>query len=413
MGSGPSGERELRQRFEEAGQGHVFRFWEKLTPFEREGFLRELREIDLAGLSGTFDQALKLQSQTLPPLERPSLVLFHKPGEDEVSSARRRSGEEMLRRGEVGCLLAAGGQSTRLGIQRPKGKLEVLGKTLFQIYADQIRRLSDRLGIAIPFYIMTSRWTHAETAAYFERENYFGLPKEGIRLFEQGSLPTLDAMGKLLLEGPGKLLRNPDGHGGILEAADRQGVFTDAQRRGVKTLFYFQVDNPLVEIADPFFLGVHRERRAEFSLKVVQKESPGEKLGVPFLVKMAATGEDHFRIVEYSDLPQSLQANDFGSVAIHLFEVSWLAEQAGDKESLPWHAARKQVRALDERGQVATRAGVKLERFIFDLLPRARNVALVETAREREFAPIKDKEGRYSLAAAEGALARKLAQKYP
>ena len=38
------------------------------------------------------------------------------------------------------------------------------------------------------------------------------------------------------------------------------------RQRGVRTLFYLQVDNPLVQIADPAFLGLHRQAGAEMSL---------------------------------------------------------------------------------------------------------------------------------------------------
>ncbi len=69
---------------------------------------------------------------------------------------------------------------------------------------------------------------------------------------------------------------------------------------GVRTLFYFQVDNPLVRIADPSFIGLHREADAELSFKVVERLSPEEKLGVVVSV------DGRPQVIEYSDLPAEL-----------------------------------------------------------------------------------------------------------
>ena len=41
------------------------------------------------------------------------------------------------------------------------------------------------------------------------------------------------------------------------------------RERGIRTIFYFQVDNPLVEVADPAFLGLHRQAAAEISAAIV------------------------------------------------------------------------------------------------------------------------------------------------
>ena len=43
-------------------------------------------------------------------------------------------------------------------------------------------------------------------------------------------------------------------------------------------MFYLQVDNPLVAIGDPGFVGAHRLAGADVSSKVVRKRDPGEKV---------------------------------------------------------------------------------------------------------------------------------------
>ena len=87
------------------------------------------------------------------------------------------------------------------------------------------------------------------------------------------------ATGKLLMEAPGRLSTSPNGHGGALTALAEQGLLELLRKRGIEELFYFQVDNPMVKVAEPVFLGHHRAARAEVSTKVVEKVGPTERTG--------------------------------------------------------------------------------------------------------------------------------------
>src|SRR5262249_59178831 len=117
----------------------------------------------------------------------------------------------------VAVLVVAGGQGSRLGSDRPKGTFPVgpvSGKSLFQVHAEKVLALSRRSRQAIPFLVMTSPATHDETGADFEENGWFGLPREEIHFFQQGTMPALDlASGKLLMEEPGRLFLSPNGHG--------------------------------------------------------------------------------------------------------------------------------------------------------------------------------------------------------
>src|SRR5947209_17997926 len=85
--------------------------------------------------------------------------------------------------------------------------------------------------------------------------------------------------GKLLVEKPGRIFTSPSGHGGSLTALAERGLLDRLRQRGIRQVFYFQVDNPLVKVADPLFLGYHRAAGAEVSSKVVPKKDPDDKLG--------------------------------------------------------------------------------------------------------------------------------------
>jgi UDP-N-acetylglucosamine/UDP-N-acetylgalactosamine diphosphorylase len=168
--------------------------------------------------------------------------------------------------------------------------------------------------------------------------------------------------------------------------------------RGIRTLYYFPVDNPLAKIVDPAFLGLHRPAEAEMSFKIVERLSPEEKLGVVVL----ADGRP--QVIEYSDLSPELAARRApegnmelwaGSIAIHLLEVSFI-ERLLAEHRMPFHRAIKKVPYVDEAGRVVKPDepnAVKFEQFIFDALPHSGRCAIVETDRAGEFEPLKNATG--------------------
>jgi UDP-N-acetylglucosamine/UDP-N-acetylgalactosamine diphosphorylase len=281
-------------------------------------------------------------------------------------------------------------------------------KSLFQIHTEKVLALNRRHGVRLPFLIMTSPATHEETVDFFRRWEFFGLPACEVFFFCQGTMPALDLRtGKLLMEAQDRLFLSPDGHGGTLTALASSGLLEKMRSRGVEQVFYFQVDNPLVKIGDPVFLGHHLAARAEVSSKIVGKRGPKEKVGV------FATIDGRCSLVEYSDLPEDLaQQTDAhgrlllwaGSPAIHLFDVGFLERMASDPDSLPFHVAKKKVPCIDTNGtqiEPEKENALKFERFIFDVLPRAERWAVVETRREEEFAPLKNASGDDSPATVE------------
>ena len=168
---------------------------------------------------------------------------------------------------------------------------------------------------------------------------------------------------------------------------------------GVKQVFYFQVDNPLVSIADPAFLGFHAERGAGMSLKVVEKTEPSERIG------MVVSQGGRMRVIEYSDLPDEAaraRAEDgrlhlcAGSIGIHWLSVAFLDELLDGDFSLPYHVAHKKVAHVDDAGEPVefdAPNARKFETFIFDALPLSERAVIMETIREREFAPVKNPSG--------------------
>jgi UDP-N-acetylglucosamine/UDP-N-acetylgalactosamine diphosphorylase len=389
----------LRDRLRQFGQEHVLRWWPELADAGRNELIAQLQSLDLGQLHQLF--AHRDETFTLPPPEAiaPVPVAQLDRGDRQALAL----GEEALRRGEVAALVVAGGQGSRLGFEHPKGMFAispVRNKTLFQLHAEKVLALTRRYGRPLPLLVMTSPATHDETVAYFQGENFFGLPAAEVTFFCQGTMPALDrATGRLLLEERGRLFASPNGHGGVLLALADLGLLARLRERGVRTVFYFQVDNPVLKMADPLFLGHHLRTDSEVSTKVVAKEGPTDKLGNLVLIN------GRCGIIEYSDLPDTLahQRDEqgrlrfrVGNPAIHLFSVAFLESVSQGAGRIPFHVARKKVPYLDDAGnlvQPATENALKFEMFIFDVLPRAERWSVVETNRREDFQPLKNATG--------------------
>jgi UDP-N-acetylglucosamine/UDP-N-acetylgalactosamine diphosphorylase len=320
----------------------------------------------------------------------------------------RRRGREAIAAGRVAALVVAGGDGTRLGFAGPKGSLPVTPvrrKSLFQVFAEGLLACRRFYGGNVPWYIMTSPANDAVTREFFARNKFFGLPAEDVFFFAQGRMPALGRDGKILLADKGLIAWNPDGHGGSVTALRRSGALDDMARRQVEVISYFQVDNPLVHCVDPLFVGLHLEAGAEMSAKALPKRDPLEKLGNFCLVDGKAT------VIEYSDLPEELARAtrpdgtlkfSAGSIAIHLFSRGFLEKlTAGGECRLPFHRALKKAPCLAPTGvriQPDQPNAVKLEMFVFDALPLAKETVILETLRDEEFSPVKNSTGEDSLA---------------
>jgi UDP-N-acetylglucosamine/UDP-N-acetylgalactosamine diphosphorylase len=392
------------------GQSHLIKWWKDLNEEARARLAAEVRAIDFDQLDRLIAELVQGNHAAAPPTDRVEPIevvrLPQTDGERLRWSRAAGMGAEALAAGEVGVILVAGGSGTRLGFEGPKGTFPigpVSAASLFQIHAEKIAALSRRYGRTIPLYVMTSPENNEVTVDFFEQHGRFGL--ERVRFFVQGQMPAVDrATGKVLLASQDHVALSPDGHGGTLAALAAPGpegspsCLDEIRESGVRTLFYFQVDNPLVKIADPSFIGLHREAGAELSFKVVERLTPEEKLGV------VVTVDGRPQVIEYSDLPPELAGRrradgalelSAGSIAVHIFERTFIERLAGEYR-LPFHRALKKVPFVDDQGREVNPSepnAVKFEQFIFDALPLARGCAIVETDRPDEFEPLKNAVG--------------------
>ncbi len=382
------------------GQGHVFDHWNTLSEEERRDLLEDLSTVDFELLNRLYRTAKGPGVYHGDFGPAPFIALPCHGGDAAEFEEARKAGEAHIREGRVAAFVVAGGQGTRLGYDGPKGAYglgPVSGKSLFQIHAEKIVKYSKKYGVRIPLLIMTSPDNHDATVKFFQGRGNFGLDDRNLLVFPQSMIPSLDGDGKLILENRTRLFKNPDGHGGSLKALRTSGVLEELEERGIETISYFQVDNPLVKIIDPVFIGFHVLRDADVSNKGLEKTGPGEKMGVFVLFDNGRMG-----VVEYSDLPEGKAAETgpegklrflMGSPAIHLFRRSFVEEiTSGPSRGLPFHVARKKIKAW-RGGEAGEIEGLKFEMFVFDALPLTAKSIILEMVREDEFAPVKNPDG--------------------
>ena len=388
------------------GQEHLLANWNRLKAAERKSLLAQIEKIDFksvarcaAVLKGHVEGRASAAKKGTPTAPKVAQL---------KGAARAKAvaaGEKELAAGRVGVILVAGGQGSRLGYDGPKGAYSIgpiTGASLFYFHARKIVALRRRYGARVPFYVMTSEVNHEATVAHFRENGFFGLDEKDVMFFRQGVWPGMTEDGKIILDAPGHVFMSPDGHGGLVTALKVNGCFADMRRRGVKTLFFFQVDNPLVEVCDPAFIGLHTLEKAEYSLKLCAKRDPHEGLGM--VVKRAG----HFDMVEYTEMTEEMNTRrtktgdlyfKFGSPAIHVFDRAFLEREAA--KDMPLHLAHKKIPFVDASGKVVKPTepnGWKFEKFIFDALPDAKRVACQAFDRADEFSPVKNAEGKDSPA---------------
>ena len=397
----------LYDRIKDAGQLEVLRFWDELNENGQRKLAGQLAEIDWGKLPGLIRDYVVNKPQTAIPDDLTPAPFFPLIPKDEKGRELYRravaAGKEALRNGRVCCLTVAGGQGTRLGFDGPKGTYPigpVSGNSLFSFFAGAILRAGIKYGRPLTWYIMTSVLNREATIDFFRRNEYFGLKPEQVFFFTQGTMPAIGYDGKLLLAARDSLALSPDGHGGTLLALRRSGALERMEREGTDIISYFQVDNPLVKMCDPLFIGLHDLEGSDMSAIMLAKTGPHEKLG-----NFCVSG-GRLNIIEYSDLPEELAekrnpdgtlAFVAGSPAIHMISRRFVADLTAEGMlKLPWHRADKKIPTVDADGNAVkpdAPNGVKLESFIFDALPLAKRTMILEGDRKEVFAPTKNATG--------------------
>lgn len=399
---------QLKQVYESAGQGHVFHFWNELKSDECELLLKQLSQIDPHHVNNVFEK-----SKTTSNIEKdhfkppPSSSCIDQVIHDTQSlKSYLRLGMMAIKQGRVGVIVLAGGQGTRLGSPLPKGCFDFglpSGKTLFQLQAERIDRLQFMSGGKVHWYIMTSSSTRDDTISFFKKKAYFGLEQDQIHFFQQANFPCLTTEGKIILETKYQVAMSPNGNGGMYAALTHGKVLEHMESVGIDLVHVYCVDNSLVKVADPIFIGSCIAQGSQLGIKTVKRINPDEPVGLVCL------RNGKIDMVEYTEVPKTVSHErdhdtqslvfDNANIANHFFTREFLQDVS--HVQLGCHVAHKKIPCIDiETGKHVkpdTPNGIKLEQFIVDVFPMATTYTVYRVDRKQEFSPLKNKTGKDSI----------------
>jgi UDP-N-acetylglucosamine/UDP-N-acetylgalactosamine diphosphorylase len=392
-------------------QEHVLKGFDALTADQQKGLLKQISELDWDVIAMAKNHE-KMETGELAPL--PALTV------SEIEAKKdsfKKTGLEAIRAGKVAACLLAGGMGTRLGLDRPKGELNIgLTHELF-LFEQQMKNLEDvaaeadeasdghyeagKTKVTIPLYIMTSEKNDEDTRAFFKEHDYFGYPEEFVHFFVQEMAAAVDYDGKLLMEGPGRLATSPNGNGGWFSSLAKAGYLDDLHKQGIEWINIYAVDNPLQRMCTPEFVGATIQSGAESGSKVIAKNDPHEKMGV------VCRENGHPSVIEYYEMTEDMaqERNADGSLTYgmgvilnYIFKVEKLEKIMRDR--LPVHVVEKKIPYMKEDGTIVkpeTPNGYKFETLVVDMIRLMNDTVPYEVVREKEFAPIKNLHGVDSL----------------
>lgn len=383
------------EKLKKYGQEQVLKYYDELTPDEKEALIKQIEETDMEILSAVSHKSDLAKKGEISPLAAMEL--------DEIGSnfeTFKNTGLNAIKAGKVGAILLAGGMGTRLGSDNPKGMYNV-GKTrplyIFECLINNLLDVVNEAGEYIHLFVMTSEKNNDATVKFFKEMNFFGYKAEYVHFFKQEMAAATDYEGKIYMESKSRMATSPNGNGGWFSSLIKAGLSDVLHESGIEWLNVFAVDNVLQRIADPVFVGATIERDCVVGAKVVRKAAPDEKVGVMCLE------DGRPSIVEYYELTEELMnarneknepAYNFGVILNYLFNVAEL--EAIVKKELPLHIVEKKIPFVNESGELVkpdSPNGYKFENLVLDMIHQMKSCLPFEVVREKEFAPIKNATG--------------------
>ena len=393
---------EAKRKCEQAGQQHLLAYYEELTKEDQEKLLAQIEKLDITLLDLLKKESKEVEKGKLEPLGAVTL--------DEIQKEKdqyRKMGCEAIRAGKVGAVLLAGGQGTRLGLDKPKGMLNVgIHKELY-LFEQLIHNIMDvvkETGAWVPLFVMTSEKNNKDTVEFFKEKKFFGYKEEYVFFFVQQMAPSVSYDGKIYMEDKGRISASPNGNGGWFISMVRAGLLDTIKELGVEWLNVFSVDNVLQKIADPVFVGAVLKHGCVCGSKVVAKADPYEKVGVLCLEDGKPSIVEYYEMTEEMIHLRDKQGKllyNYGVILNYLFSVATLEKIMNEK--LPTHIVEKKIPYMDAEGnQIKPDKpnGYKFETLVLDMIHMMDNCLSFEVEREKEFAPIKNATGVDSLESA-------------
>ena len=390
---------EAKEKLEKIGQAHLLDYYDELDEAGKAKLLNQIETTDFSVIRLEKDEAGNDKFEPIDVMKAEEI--------DKQRAELEKIGIEALKEGKVGLVLLAGGQGTRLGFDGPKGTLNI-GKThelyIFECLINNLMEVVNKCGCYIPLFIMTSEKNNAATVKFFREHNFFGYDENFVAFFIQEMAPSVDYEGKVYMEAKDCISLSPNGNGGWFKSLYNSPCFDTALAKKVEWLNVFAVDNVLQRMGDPAFIGATLKSGFVSGAKVIKKADPDEKVGVMCLRNGRPS------IVEYYELTKEMRdekdangeyAYNYGVILNYLFRVKELVEIVN--KDMPLHVVEKKIPYMDKEGvyhKPEKPNGYKFELLVLDMIEMLDNCMVYEVIRNKEFAPIKNKEGVDSIVSA-------------
>ncbi|MCI9410993.1 MAG: UDPGP type 1 family protein [Eubacterium sp.] len=393
---------QAKRKLSAVGQEHLLRYWDELDEEQRSYLLEQIEELDMDLLKLVQSETEKVPRGKLEPLGAITI--------DEIQKNRHKYesvGIQALKERRVGAVLLAGGQGTRLGLDKPKGMLNVGVEKELYLFGQLIQNMLhvvDKAGKWIPLFIMTSEKNNKDTVDFFEENGYFGYERKHVYFFVQKMAPSVGYDGKIFMEEKYKISSSPNGNGGWFISLAKAGLLDKISEMGVEWLNVFSVDNVLQKIADPVFVGAVIENGCVCGSKVVAKADPNERVGVLCLEDGKPSIVEYYEMTDemiHSRDKEGKLLYNYGVILNYLFNVEVLTRIMN--QNLPTHIVEKKIPYINENAEYVKPEepnGYKFETLVLDMIHMMDNCLSFEVIRDREFAPIKNATGVDSLESA-------------
>lgn len=377
-------------------QEHLLAFYDELNNKEKAYLLNQICSINFEQILNLYE-ASKIDEVLPSNLIEPLPYNIKREIPKDKFALYENIGIDAIKGGKFAVVTMAGGQGTRLGYKGPKGTFELditPKKSLFEILCDTLKDACAKYKVVIPWYIMTSTYNDEATRKFFEEKNFFGYPKKYIKFFKQSQLPLIDINGNLILEELYKVKEASNGNGDVFSSMKSEGILKDIAKKRIEWISFSGVDNVILEIVDPVFLGLTISNNKLTASKTLFKENVNDKdwifakrNGKPAIINSCHL-TDSMKIDQDSSKKYLYRQTN---ILAHLFHISAINKICEVK--LPYHRAFKKNTFINCEGmkQVPESPNTfKFETFIFDAFSLFDDIELLQVEVEDEFAPIKD-----------------------
>jgi len=386
---------EIIKILEKYDQTHLLKFFDDLSIDEKEVLINQIKIIDFEYINKLYNETLikkEIKTSQISPIK---YYVKKELDQDYYKSI----GEKILKENKLAVITLAGGMGSRLGLTSAKGTFEVNinGKklSLFEVICNKLKEVNKKYNSIINWYIMTSPANSKLAKDFFIEKNYFGYPKEKIIFFTQSTEYIIDTNGKLMLEDKGIIKKGSNGNGDVYKSFKDNNL--NESLKGIDWISISGIDNILLDIIDPVFIGLASEKNYDISAKSIAKEDlDNDKEWVyakvddlPSIINPIYLTKE----MKYSKNENGKYEYNQFNILSHLYKKDIFLKC--EDVFLPYHMAYRKTSYLDENGikvEATEPNSYKPEKFIYDAFSYFKNFMLLEVEKDKEFSPIKEKE---------------------